>query len=248
MPRGARLFAVVPAAGRGERFGGRRPKQYVELLGRPVLSWSLGSLLAVSSVRAVIVALSEGDRRFARLPEARDPRVRTCLGGERRELSVANALDALRGEARDEDWVLVHDAARPCLHPSDVRTLVAALADDPVGGLLALPVGDTLKAVAADGRCERTVPREGLWRALTPQMFRYGVLRRALRLNLERERAVTDEAAAVEALGLRPRLVTGRPDNIKITLAGDRGLAAAILRAGWDDDDENRPRLRRSRL
>jgi 2-C-methyl-D-erythritol 4-phosphate cytidylyltransferase len=248
MPRSARLFAVVPAAGRGERFGGRQPKQYAALLGRPVLSWSLGALLAVRSIRAVIVALSEGDRRFARLPEASDPRVRTCRGGARRELSVANALEALRGEARDEDWVLVHDAARPCLQPSDVRRLVGALDGDPVGGLLALPVGDTLKAATADGRCERTVPREGLWRALTPQMFRYGVLRRALKLNLERERVVTDEASAVEALGLRPRLVQGRTDNIKITLPGDRGLAAAILRAGWDDNDENRARLRRSRI
>jgi len=248
MPRRARLFAIVPAAGRGERFGGRHPKQYAALLGRPVLSWSLGALLAVRSVRAVIVALSEGDRRFARLPEARDPRVRTCSGGARRELSVANALEALRGEARDEDWVMVHDAARPCLHPSDVRQLIAALDGDPVGGLLALPVGDTLKAAGRDGRCDRTVPREGLWRALTPQMFRYGVLRRALKLNLERERVVTDEASAVEAMGLRPRLVTGRTDNIKITLPGDRGLAAAILQAGWDNNDENRPRLRRSRI
>ena len=248
MPRGARLFAVVPAAGRGERFGGRHPKQYAALLGRPVLSWSLGALLAVPSVRAVVVALSEGDRRFARLPEARDPRVRTCRGGARRELSVANALEALYGEARDEDWVMVHDAARPCLHPSDVRQLVAALEGDPVGGLLALPVGDTLKSAGRDGRCDRTVPREGLWRALTPQMFRYGVLRRALKLNLERERVVTDEASAVEALGLRPRLVTGRTDNIKITLPGDRGLAAAILQAGWDNNYENRARLRRSRI
>jgi len=248
MPRSARLFAVVPAAGRGERFGGRHPKQYVTLLGRPVLSWSLGALLAVRSIRAVIVALSEGDRRFSRLPEARDPRVRTCRGGARRELSVANALEALGNEARDEDWVMVHDAARPCLHPADVRKLVAELRGDPVGGLLALPVGDTLKAAAADGRCVRTVPREALWRALTPQMFRYGVLRRALKLSLERERVVTDEASAVEALGLRPRLVTGRTDNIKITLPGDRGLAAAILQAGWDNNDENRSRLRRSRL
>jgi 2-C-methyl-D-erythritol 4-phosphate cytidylyltransferase len=248
MPRGARLFAVVPAAGRGERFGGRHPKQYTRLLGRPVLSWSLRALLAVPALRVVMVALSDRDRRFARLAEARDPRVRTCRGGARRELSVANALATLDGEARDEDWVLVHDAARPCLRPSDVRRLVATLRDDPVGGLLAVPLGDTLKAAGGDGRCERTVPREGLWRALTPQMFRYGVLRRALRLNLERERSVTDEASAVEALGLRPRLVAGRSDNIKITVPGDRGLAAAILRAGWDDDDENRARLRRTRV
>jgi 2-C-methyl-D-erythritol 4-phosphate cytidylyltransferase len=236
----------MPAAGRGQRFGGRLPKQYVSLLGRPALSWSLAALLASSSVRAVIVALSQGDRRFSRLPEARDPRVRTCRGGDRRELSVANALEALAGEARDEDWVLVHDAARPCLDPRDVRALMAAVGEDPVGGLLALPVGDTLKAAGSDGRAERTVPREGLWRALTPQMFRYGVLRRALRLSIERERTVTDEASAVEALGLRPRLVQGRPDNMKITLPADRRLAEAILtsRAG---SNENRLRLRHPR-
>lgn len=248
MPRGARLFAIVPAAGRGERFGGRRPKQYIRLLGRPVLSWSLQALLAVPALRVVVVALSDADRRFARLPEAGDPRVRTCRGGPRRELSVANALEALDDQARDEDWVLVHDAARPCLRPSDVRRLLATLRNDPVGGLLALPLGDTLKAAGADGRCDRTVPRAGLWRALTPQMFRYGVLRRALRLSLDRERSVTDEASAVEALGLRPRLVTGRADNIKITVPGDRGLAAAILRSGRGNNHENRARLRRTRV
>ena len=246
MRRGERLWAVVPAAGRGERFGSRLPKQYIPLLGRPVLSWSVSALLAESSVRTVIVALSEGDRRFARLPEARDPRVRTCRGGARRELSVANALDALAGEARDEDWVLVHDAARPCLQIEDVRALVNAVRNDPIGGLLAVPVGDTLKAAGRDGRSDRTVPREGLWRALTPQMFRYGVLRRALGLSIERERAVTDEASAVEALGLRPRLVPGRPDNMKITLPGDCRLAAAIMTTRGRS--ANRSRLRRPRV
>jgi 2-C-methyl-D-erythritol 4-phosphate cytidylyltransferase len=247
MSRRERRWAVVPAAGRGERFGGRLPKQYVPLLGRPVLSWSLGALLGERSIRAVIVALSPGDRRFARLPESGDPRVRTCRGGARRELSVAAALEALAGEARDEDWVLVHDAARPCLRSSDVRALIDSVGDDPVGGLLALPVGDTLKAAGHDGRSERTVPREGLWRAMTPQMFRYGVLRRALALSIERERAVTDEAAAIEALGLRPRLVPGRADNMKVTHPGDCRLAAAIL-SGGGNRNAHRPRLRRTRI
>jgi 2-C-methyl-D-erythritol 4-phosphate cytidylyltransferase len=246
MRRGERLWAVVPAAGRGERFGGRRPKQYIEVLGRPVLSWSLSALLAEPAICAVVVALSDGDRRFARLPEATDPRVRTCRGGVRRELSVASALDALADEARDADWVLVHDAARPCLQLGDLRALVNAVRNDPVGGLLAVPVADSLKAEGRDRRSDRTVPREGLWRALTPQMFRYGVLRRALRLSIERERAVTDEASAVEALGLRPRLVPGRPDNIKITLPGDCGLAAAIMT--MRGSSANRPRLRRPRI
>jgi len=225
----ARRWAVVAAAGRGERFGHREPKQYARLGDRPVLSWSLGALLGETSIAAVVVALAPGDRRFARLAESRSPRVRRCEGGARRELSVANALRALEPEARDTDWVLVHDAARPCLRRSDVRALIDALADDPVGGLLAVPLGDTLKAEGADGRCDRTVSREGLWRALTPQMFRYGVLRRALALSIDRERSVTDEAAAVELLGLRPRLVRGRGDNLKVTHPEDLVLAGAIL-------------------
>jgi len=227
----ARRWAVLVAAGRGERFGGRQPKQYAQLLGRPVLAWSLGALLAERSLAAVVVAIAAGDRRFARLAEADDARVRPCRGGARRELSVVSALRALEPEARDQDWVLVHDAARPCLRRSDVRALIDGVGDDPVGGLLGVPLGDTLKAVDARGRSERTVPREGLWRALTPQMFRYGVLRRALALCLDRERAVTDEAAAVELLGLRPRLVRGRGDNLKITHPEDLALAAAVLSA-----------------
>jgi 2-C-methyl-D-erythritol 4-phosphate cytidylyltransferase len=229
MSERARRWAVVAAAGRGERFGRREPKQYARLGDRPVLSWSLGALLEEPSIDAVVVALAPGDRRFARLAESRSPRVRRCEGGARRELSVANALRALEPEARDSDWVLVHDAARPCLRRSDLRALIDSVADDSVGGLLAVPLGDTLKAAAADGRCDRTVPREGLWRALTPQMFRYGVLRRALALSIERERSVTDEAAAIELLGLRPRLVRGRGDNLKVTHAEDLVLAGAIL-------------------
>jgi 2-C-methyl-D-erythritol 4-phosphate cytidylyltransferase len=207
------------------------PKQYARLLGRPVLSWSLAALLADRSLAGVVVALAPGDRRFGRLAEARDPRVRACRGGTRRDLSVANGLDALAGLAHDEDWVLVHDAARPCLRPADIRALTGALRDDPIGGLLAVPLADTLKTAGPGDRCERTVPRERLWRALTPQMFRYGVLRRALRLCRYRERAATDEAAAVELLGLEPQLVPGRSDNVKITMPEDLALAAAILRA-----------------
>lgn len=247
MRDGARLFAIVPAAGRGERFGGRCPKQYLPLLDHAVLSWSLRALLAQRSIRHIVVAIADGDRRFRRLPESHDSRVQACQGGSRRELSVANALDALQREARDADWVLVHDAARPCLQRADLRRLIAAVDGDPIGGLLALPVGDTLKAAGRDGRSDRTVSREGLWRALTPQMFRYGVLRRALRLSIERDRAVTDEASAIEALGLRPLLVSGRADNIKITIPGDCGLAAAILSAG-EGKHAHRPRVRRPRI
>lgn len=230
MSRSVRRWAVVAAAGRGERFGGRRPKQYAPLLGRPVLSWTLRALLAEPAIDGVMVAIAQDDRRFARLAEADDPRVRSCAGGARRELSVAAALRALEPELRDHDWVLVHDAARPCLQRADLRELVSGVGDDAVGGLLAVPLGDTLKAASEDRRCERTVPREGLWRALTPQMFRYGVLRRALTLCLDRERSVTDESTAVELLGLRPKLIAGRSDNLKVTRPEDLALAAAVLR------------------
>ena len=226
----ARRWAVVVAAGRGQRFGGEVPKQYASLLGRPVLSWSLGALLAEPSIEGVVVALARGDRRWRRIGESRDPRVSTCAGGERREQSVANALEALSNRAQDSDWVLVHDAARPCLRRDDLVGLIDATRDDPVGGLLAVPVADTLKADDGHGRSARTAPRELLWRALTPQMFRYGLLKRALALCIDRERPVTDEASAIEALGLRPLLVRGRADNIKLTNAEDRGIAEAILR------------------
>jgi 2-C-methyl-D-erythritol 4-phosphate cytidylyltransferase len=231
MSAGGRRWAVIPAAGRGERFGGRVPKQYERILGRPVLSWTLAALLAERTIRRVVVALAAGDRRFGRLDEARDARVQACAGGAERSISVANALESLAGAARDEDWVLVHDAARPCLQAADLRELIDGVGRDPVGGLLAVPVGETLKRAGSSGRVERTVSRDGLWRAMTPQMFRYGVLKRALALCIDRERNVTDEAAAVEAMGLRPRLVQGRGDNIKITHPEDLGLATAILAA-----------------
>ncbi len=232
MSRPARRWAVVVAAGRGERFGGSTPKQYTPLLGRPALSWSLAALLASPAVDGVVVALAPRDRRWKRLAESRSPRVSTCVGGDRREASVSNALLSLAARAHDDDWVIVHDAARPCLRREDLDKLIAATRRDPVGGLLAIPVPDTLKVADGRGRSVRTADRAALWRALTPQIFRYGLLRRALALCVERERVVTDEASAVEALGLRPRLVPGRSDNIKLTTPADRVLAEAILRAG----------------
>lgn len=231
MTPGVRRWAIVPAAGHGSRFGADVPKQYTPLLGRPIVSWSLSSLLAESRLSGVMVALSPGDERWSLLPEAADLRIRTCRGGERREQSVANALEALSGLASDADWVLVHDAARPCLRGEDLRTLLETLEGDAVGGLLAVPLSDTLKRADDATQVEATVPRESLWRALTPQMFRFGLLRRALALCIERGRAITDEASAVECLGLRPKLVRGHADNIKVTNPEDAALAAAILQA-----------------
>jgi len=226
----ARRWAIVPAAGQGSRFSASCPKQYVPLLGRPMLSWTLSTLLEDARIDGIVVALASRDPAWERLPEAADPRVSRCAGGERREQSVASGLDALVGKARQTDWVLVHDAARPCLRRQDLNLLFDRLADDPVGGLLAVPVSDTLKRADGGHRALETVPRDGLWRALTPQMFRFGLLRRALRLCLERDRPITDEAAAIECLGLRPQLVRGHADNIKVTNPEDAALAEAILR------------------
>jgi 2-C-methyl-D-erythritol 4-phosphate cytidylyltransferase len=226
-----RRWAVIPAAGQGSRFDSAAPKQYALLRDRPVLSWSLRALLAEPSLEAIVVAVAPDDRRWPALPEFADPRVRTCPGGATRDRSVAHALEALSTDADATDWVMVHDAARPCLDPGDVARLCAELEGDAVGGLLAVPMADTLKRDDGDRRALETVERAGLWRALTPQMFRYGLLRRALALCAERGRAVTDEAAAIECLGLRPSLVRGREDNIKITSPADAVLAAAILGA-----------------
>jgi 2-C-methyl-D-erythritol 4-phosphate cytidylyltransferase len=231
MTRAVRRWAVVLAAGRGERFGSPIPKQYQRLLGRAVLDWSIASLLAEPSIEAVIVTLARGDRRWSRSRYARHRRVRTCVGGNRRERSLANALAELATHASDTDWVVVHDAARPCLQIRDLRRLLTTTERDPVGGLLAAPVSDTLKR-SADGRhSDETIDRRQLWRAATPQVFRYGLLKRALAVCLERGRSVTDEASAIEIFGLRPRLVPGSSDNIKVTEAADLTLAEAILRA-----------------
>jgi len=226
-----RRWAVVPAAGQGSRFDAARPKQYSPLLDRPVLSWTLGGLLAEPRIDGIVVALAPGDTQWPSVPEFADPRVRRCVGGARREQSVASGLDALADAVDDTDWVLVHDAARPCLHRNDLDLLFDTLATDAVGGLLAVPASDTLKRADGEQRVGETVARDSLWRALTPQMFRYGLLRRALRLCLERDRPVTDEASAIESLGLRPRLVRGRADNIKVTNPEDAALAEAILRS-----------------
>lgn len=226
-----RRWAVVPAAGQGSRFGSAIPKQYTPLLGRPLVAWTLRALLAEQSLAGVVVAIAEADERWPGLDESRDPRILTCRGGARRELSVASALAALAGRASETDWVLVHDAARPCLRHDDLQALFSELEDEPVGGLLAVPVSDTLKRADGWNRIAETVARDGLWRALTPQMFRFGLLQRALALCVERGRTVTDEASAVECLGLRPRLVRGHADNVKVTNPEDAALAEAILRA-----------------
>lgn len=223
-----RHFAIVPAAGTGARFGAERPKQYLDLLGRPLIFHTLAALTAHPAIERVWVVLSPDDREWARHDwSALGYKLETVrCGGATRAESVHNGLAAAAMAAADEDWMLVHDAARPCLDGESLDRLIAELADDPVGGLLAVPVADTLKRADAAERVAATEPRDGLWQAQTPQMFRYGLLGRAL----GECRAVTDEAGAVEALGLAPKLVRGAATNLKVTYPADLGLAAMILR------------------
>jgi 2-C-methyl-D-erythritol 4-phosphate cytidylyltransferase len=227
--RRAGCWAVIPAAGVGRRFGAARPKQYLDLAGRPVIEHAMRPLLGHPRIRGLVVALDPADAYWADTQLAADPRVRRAAGGAERCHSVLNALELLATEADPEDWVLVHDAARPCLRAADLDRLIATLEDDPVGGLLGVPVRDTMKESDDSGRSVRTLPRARLWHAYTPQMFRLGLLRRALRGALEAGHLVTDDASAVELLGLAPRLVEGQADNIKITRVEDLGLARFYL-------------------
>lgn len=203
------------------------PKQYLRLAGRAVIEWSLAPLLARPECLGVVVAIGADDQEWTKLDVSRDPRVRSVGGGAERADSVHAGLRALQLD--DAAWVLVHDAARPCLSAHEVDLLLHTLGSDPVGGLLAAPVVDTLKRADASGRVTQTVNREGLWRALTPQMFRYGILDKALREARARSLVVTDEAQAIEGLGLQPRVVPGSPDNLKITLPEDLRRAERFL-------------------
>lgn len=224
-----RYWAVVPAAGAGRRMASSVPKQYLSLLGRPVIEHTLQRLLAHERIESVCVALSDADEWWATTVYAAHPRVMRVPGGDERCHSVLNALQRLQLSARLEDWVLVHDAARPCLHRSDLDRMFEELAADPVGGLLAAPLHDTIKQASDGGRIAATIPREHLWRAFTPQMFRLGDLLDALTRALARGWLVTDDASAMELAGLAPRLLEGRPDNIKITRPEDLKLAEFFL-------------------
>jgi 2-C-methyl-D-erythritol 4-phosphate cytidylyltransferase len=226
----SRTWYVIAAAGRATRFGGLVPKPYLRIAGATLLEHCLRSFARLPGVAGGAVVLATGDRRYERLPAALRRRVVAVEGGETRAASVLNGLRSLITAAPD-DWVLVHDAARPCVPAGDLRALLAACRRDPVGGILAVPVADTLKQADDDGRSLRTLPREQLWRAQTPQMFRIGLLVRALAEAQAAGFEPTDEAAAIEKQGLRPRLVEGSPLNVKVTRPGDLAFADAAFRA-----------------
>ncbi len=228
------FWAVVPAAGIGRRMAADIPKQYLTLGGRTVLEHSLAALFSDGRIAGVAVAVSVDDAQWPalapRLGATFSKPMLVAPGGAERAASVASALDVLADVAQQDDWVLVHDAARPCLRQQDLSRLLDELADDRVGGLLGFPVRDTMKRADHDARVAVTLDRSELWHALTPQMFRLGALRAALSAATNAGRVVTDDASAMELAGLSPRLVEGHADNIKITRPEDLAVAEFFLR------------------
>lgn len=222
------FWAVVPAAGVGKRMQTNRPKQYLDLSGKTVIERTLKRLLQVEIFSAIAVAISEGDPYWPELTIANHEKIILAPGGKKRADSVLSGLISLQNKAQDDDWVLVHDAARPCVSVDDINTLINTLRDDPVGGILALASHDTLKSVDGN-RINNTINRSTIWRALTPQMFRYGELKAAILQAAEAGSIVTDEASALELQGKQPKIVEGHPDNIKITQSEDLALATFFL-------------------
>ena len=223
-----RYFALVPAAGNGSRFGGDKPKQYATIGGKTLLQHAVEALAAAVPLECAYVALSDHDVWFDREVVSVEGVGVTAMrcGGATRAATVAHTLERIT-DVRPDDWILVHDAVRPCIDAESLGRLIAEVGDDPVGGLLAVPAAATLKRSDQSGRSVRTEPRDGIWHAQTPQMFRCSVLREAMAH--PGAESATDEAQAVEALGLYPRLVAGSRANVKVTFPGDLLLAAAIL-------------------
>jgi 2-C-methyl-D-erythritol 4-phosphate cytidylyltransferase len=226
-----RYWVIVPAAGSGRRMRSEIPKQYLPLDGRTVLEHALHRLSQHPEITEIIVVLAEDDTLWAKrhIDWVARP-ITTVVGGKERSDSVLNGLRALASRAHENDWVLVHDAARPCVRAGDIQLLINQCRRDEIGGLLAMPVRDTMKQADAAGRSEKTIARDQLWHALTPQMFRYGKLMHALELVQQQGVIVTDEAMAMELAGMHARLVEGHGDNIKITRPEDLSLAAFYIR------------------
>lgn len=228
------IWGIVPAAGAGVRLGAEIPKQYLELSGKTILDCTLSRLVMIPQIQHITVMLGATDELWSTCQMAQHPLVKTAIGGESRCESVFNGLTSLAQVAAADDWVLVHDAVRPCVRIADINGLLRAIENHAVGGLLASPVEHTLKRggedLASGSESLATLDRGNLWYAYTPQVFRYGKLITALAESLRRDTPVTDEASALEAQGERPLLVRGSTDNIKITLSSDLSVAELILK------------------
>jgi 2-C-methyl-D-erythritol 4-phosphate cytidylyltransferase len=235
------IWAVLPAAGIGRRMGSTIPKQYLTIDGVPLIMHSLRRLSAVSEVQKIIVVIHPEDNRWAKLQESVveefDSRIITVMGGDERYQSVLNGLTALTELAANDDWVLVHDAVRPCVRTSDIENLISKVSLHPVGGLLGSAVDNTLKKVGTDLTVIETVDRDSYWNALTPQMFRFAQLKASIQAVVVSGEQVTDEAAAMEVAGFKPIMVAGSKDNIKITVESDLLLASRILKNQASDNE-----------
>lgn len=223
------IWSIVPAAGLGLRMESDLPKQYLSINNKTILEHTLTRLLSVESITAVMVVLDENDQYFKTLPCANNPRVMTAVGGKERSDSVLSALIALEQKVSVNDRVLVHDAARCCILPSRVDDLIKTLKDDKVGGLLGVPVSDTLKQIDRHKKSIQTLDRSIVWAAQTPQLFPYNLLRQSLEKSLADKQVITDEASAIEYNGFKPQMVMGHYDNIKITHPNDIPIASAIM-------------------
>jgi len=230
MAKAVRYWAVIPAAGVGTRMQADLPKQYLSVNGKRILEYSLECFCAHPKIESVVVAIADQDHHWPQLAITSHPRIKQTTGGAERCHSVLNCLRVLSTLADPDDWVLVHDAVRPCISKEDIDCLIETLDKHPVGGLLALPVRDTMKRSGTGNVVIETVNRDGLWHALTPQMFRLAALIAALEQALDQGRFVTDEAQAIELTGASPVLVQGRPENIKITHNNDLALAELYLK------------------
>lgn len=225
-----KVWVVVPAAGCGRRMGCDTPKQYLPLAGRSMLDWTLHQLLQMPEIERIVVAIAPADQQFAQLSYANSPRVQRVSGGASRAESVLSGMRGLDGAAHADDAVLVHDAARPLVHASDLQRVIDAVAAHPDEGVvLATPVADTLKRAESMARVEETVEREGLWQAQTPQAARYGVLRNAIEAAVSRGELLTDESGALEQAQVAVRLIAAQHPNFKVTTPQDLTLADLIL-------------------
>lgn len=224
------VWAVVPAAGAGTRMQADRPKQYLDLDGKTVLERTLHRLATHCHIEGIIVAVAENDLWWQQISVEVDIPLHVVIGGAERADSVLNALVALAKISENNPWVLVHDAARPCVRHQDIDSMLERLLTHPVGGILGIPVTDTIKRVDSHNKIKETIERLGLWRASTPQMFRLNTLKEALKEAKRQQLIVTDEASAIELMGLQEMMVEGHADNIKITVPQDLALASLFLK------------------
>lgn len=225
-----KVWFVVPAAGAGQRMNADRPKQYLPFLEHTIIEQTLSVLLTVEYVEGVVVAINQEDSYWSSLPISQNPNIQVVHGGAERADSVLAALESLKSVVDDKDWVLVHDAARPCVRSVDIQEMIETLQKSNVGGILAVPASDTLKLSKDQQTITKSVDRSAIWQAQTPQMFRYGMLYQALKQCSEKGLVITDESSAIEQLGYQPELIQGREENIKITRADDLWLAEQIVK------------------